>query len=73
MKTNVGEFDRIARVVLGLVLVGVGVAGYADYLSLGLGIAVVAAVVGLVLIVTAATRSCPIFAVLGIDSVRGDG
>ncbi|MFB6352598.1 MAG: DUF2892 domain-containing protein [Halobacteriales archaeon] len=74
MKTNVGSFDRIVRLALGLALLVVGVAGYVGVLSLawlGIGQAlasVVVAVVGAILLVTGTTRFCAIYALLGLST-----
>lgn len=65
MRINLGTVDRAFRAVLGLGLL------YISFLS-GLPIfdgAIVkygAAIVGLVMLATAATRICPLYAVLGI-------
>ncbi|MGM0559703.1 MAG: YgaP family membrane protein [Pseudomonadota bacterium] len=67
MRINVGTFDRIFRAVLGLALL------YLAFLS-GLplfGGALLkygAAVVGIVMLVVATTRVCPVYAVLGIKT-----
>lgn len=74
MKQNVGSFDRIVRITLGGALVVLGIAGYAGFVSLawlGFGqalAAVVVAVIGLVLLLTAATRTCLIYAALGLST-----
>jgi hypothetical protein len=58
MKLNVGGFDRIARIALGLVLIGlaftgtVGVWGY----------------IGIVLLLTGAFSFCPLYTVLGMNT-----
>ena len=57
-KTNVGTADRIARVVLGLVLIG---------LTLG-GVIGPWGWVGVVPLLTAAIGSCPLYSVFGISS-----
>jgi hypothetical protein len=56
MKTNIGTTDRILRLVIGLVLVVLaanGTIGWWGWL-------------GLVAVVTALVRFCPLYAVLGI-------
>lgn len=75
MQKNVGGYDRIARFVLGPILVVLGLAHVLELLvittgTLGLGIAVVAILVGAVLLATAATQQCPLNSVLGIDTYR---
>lgn len=69
MSTNVGTVDRIFRAVLGLALL------YLAFLS-GLPLfeealpKYGAAVVGLVMLVVAATRVCPIYSALGVKTCR---
>lgn len=69
MSINVGTVDRIFRAVLGLALL------YLAFLS-GLPLfegplfKYGAAVVGLVMLVVAATRVCPIYSVLGVKTCR---
>ena len=76
MEPNVGGYDRLARLALGVVLVAVSVAGYAGFVPLAFGplpqalTAVFVGVVGVVLLVTAATRRCPLNAVAGIDTCK---
>ena len=77
MKRNVGGYDRIARFVLGPLLVIVAVAGFAGYVTIAsglLGAAVLwaALLVGAVFLVTATTQRCPLNRVLGFDTFRGD-
>jgi hypothetical protein len=76
MEKNVGGYDRIARAVVGPVLVVVGLAALGGFLTLAAGLTgtVVAAVlvlVGLVLSVTAVTRKCPLNRALGLNTYRG--
>lgn len=65
MKPNVGTIDRILRLALGLVLL------YLAFLS-GLPLFDAplykygAAIIGIVMLVVAALRICPIYAILGI-------
>jgi fatty acid desaturase len=56
-KTNVGTADRIARLVLGLVLI-----------ALTLGVIGTWGWVGVVPLLTAALGSCPLYSVFGISS-----
>jgi hypothetical protein len=67
MTPNVGSTDRIARLVIGALLVilpllGVFGTGWPVWLSI---------VVGLVLIGTALVRTCPGYSILGIRTDRG--
>jgi hypothetical protein len=58
MTSNVGGFDRIARIVLGLVLIG---------LTLG-GVIGAWGWIGLVPLGTAALGYCPLYSVLGFST-----
>jgi Protein of unknown function (DUF2892) len=58
MKTNVGGIDRILRIVLGLVLIGLTLSG-----SIG-----VWGWVGIVPLATAAFGFCPLYTVFGFSS-----
>lgn len=75
MEKNVGGYDRIARFVLGPILVVVGAASLAGLLTLaagtvGLALAGVLLLVGLVLSVTAVTQKCPLNSLLGLNTFR---
>lgn len=75
MQQNVGEFDRIIRLVAGPVLLLVGIGTFAGVLSLGTGtvgiaLAAIATLIGLVLTVTALTQRCLLYSVLGFDTSR---
>ena len=69
MRINVGTVDRIFRAVLGLVLL------YFAFLS-GLPLfegalfKYGAAIVGLVMLVVAMTRVCPVYSIFGIKTYR---
>jgi hypothetical protein len=62
MKTNVGSADKVLRIVLGLVLIGlaltqvIGIWGW----------------IGLVPLVTGLFNFCPLYSVLGINSCKID-
>ena len=76
MEKNVGGYDRIARFVVGPILVLVGIAAFGGLLTLaagtlGLVLGAVALLVGLVLTTTAATQKCPLNSVLGMNTYRG--
>jgi hypothetical protein len=74
MEPNVGGYDRLGRLLLGAGLVAVAVAGYAGFVRLAFGplpqalTAVGVALIGLVLLVTGASRRCPLNSVLGVDT-----
>jgi len=58
MKTNVGGIDRILRIVIGLVLIGLTLSG-----TIG-----VWGWLGLVPLATAAMGFCPLYTVLGMNT-----
>ena len=69
MTVNVGTIDRIVRAILGVVLL---------YLAFGSGLPLFegavmkygAALIGIVMLVVAAVRVCPIYSVLGVKTCR---
>jgi membrane protein implicated in regulation of membrane protease activity len=63
MKRNVGGIDRIARIVIGIVLLVVGLAA-----PIGMTWQIVALVIAAVALVTATVRFCPANAILGINT-----
>ena len=69
MRINVGTPDRIARLIIGVVLVVLpfvsGLALFASPVWLWASI-----VVGAVLIVTALVRFCPLYGVLGLSTCK---
>jgi hypothetical protein len=69
MKFNVGTPDRIARLVIGAVLVVLpllpGIALFANPLWFWASL-----VVGVVLIGTALVRFCPLYAILGLSTCK---
>jgi hypothetical protein len=60
MQANVGGFDRIARIVLGLVLVGLAVSGAVGAWGY----------IGLVLLATGAIGWCPAYLPFGLSTCR---
>ena len=65
MEKNVGETDKVIRLIAGIALVafgliGIGATGTGLFLSL----------IGVVLIVTGAINFCPLFKALGHSSVE---
>ena len=77
MEKNVGGYDRIARFVVGPILVIAGAAALLGLFTiaagtLGLVAAVVALLVGLVLVVTATTQKCPLNRLVGLNTYRGE-
>ncbi len=67
MKCNVGGVDRTARIVLGLVLLAVGF-----FVQLDMTWRIVVLVIGAIALITAFSRFCPINAMLGIDTSKGE-
>lgn len=63
MKKNLGSIDRIARILIAVVL---AVLFYTNVISGTLGIVLVVA--GVVLLATSFMNFCPLYAVLGINS-----
>lgn len=76
MKKNVGGVDRIARLVIGPILVLAGLAGYAGLLVLAVGplpqalTSVVVFLIGAILLVTGLVQKCPINLLLGFNTYR---
>ncbi|WP_276260273.1 YgaP family membrane protein [Haloglomus litoreum] len=75
MEKNVGGYDRIARLVVGPILAIVGTAALLGYVTiaagtLGLALAAIALLVGLVFVVTGLTQKCPLNSLLGLDTYR---
>jgi hypothetical protein len=76
MELNVGSTDRLVRLDLGAVLlvvaivVGLGVGGVGSGTLATVGVPLVLAVVGLVLLVTGYTQTCPAYSLLGIRTLR---
>ncbi len=65
MRVNEASWDRIIRVILGLVLLYVGWAVIQPQFGLW---SIVALVVGIILLVTGAIGSCPIYSLLKINT-----
>jgi hypothetical protein len=65
MKLNESNVDRIIRAVAGVVLLYLGFGG-----ALAGGLAIVADVVGLVLLVTGAIGFCPLYAMIKFSTIK---
>lgn len=65
MKLNVGGYDRIGRIVIGVVLLIVGLAA-----PVGATWQVVALVVAAIALVTAVVRFCPVNYLFGINTCK---
>lgn len=76
MARNVGQMDRNARIVLGVILGLAGIGGYVGavplaWLGFGQALAgVVFVVLGVILLVTGLLNTCPIYAILGMNTSR---
>lgn len=75
MEKNVGGYDRLARFVVGPVLIVLGIASIGGLVSiaagtLGVALAAAAVLVGTVLTVTATTQKCPLNSLVGINTHR---
>ncbi len=69
MTVNVGNIDRMIRGIVGIVLLALPfVSGMALFDSMLA--TVISVVVGLVMLGVAATRSCPIYTVLGLRTCK---
>ena len=58
MKVNVGNVDRIVRIVAGLALIGLAVAGTIGPWGY----------IGIVPLLTGLTRMCPAYSLVGVDT-----
>lgn len=68
MDTNVGSMDRRARTALGAVSGTVSLTILAGVVALPAVVSLVLGIVALVLLATAATGSCGLYSVLGVDT-----
>ncbi|HLO59800.1 MAG TPA: DUF2892 domain-containing protein [Bacteroidales bacterium] len=63
MKKNVGSIDKVVRIILAAVLVGLLFAKVVTGT-----LAIVAVIVGAILLLTSAVSFCPLYSVLGLTS-----
>lgn len=70
MSRNVGNIDRILRVILGIVLVGLGL--YVSTTPLGAVGLIVLIGAGLLMLITAAINFCPMYTVLNFRTFNGE-
>jgi hypothetical protein len=71
MEKNVGQYDRVVRLGLGVGLLIAGILGEAGLFgsgSLVVGLGVVSILIGAILAVTGLTQTCLIYSPLGIDT-----
>jgi hypothetical protein len=59
MKVNVGSLDKVVRVVVGLVIIGVGLAFKSWW-----------GAIGVIPLVTAAVGFCPLYTLLGVSTCK---
>lgn len=69
MTANVGNTDRIIRIILGLVLVALPFVGLFAPVSAG-ALKWLSILVGFVLIATAGLRFCPLYRIFGIRTCK---
>jgi hypothetical protein len=67
MKPNMGTLDRSIRTIVGIALIALWPLGFLQGTA-----AIVAAVVGVVLLVTAMLRWCPPYSLFGINTGASD-
>jgi uncharacterized membrane protein YphA (DoxX/SURF4 family) len=67
--TNVGSFDRILRLVLGIALIIIPFVGGFGIFA-GLAAKIIAVVIGAVLVVTGLSGSCPLYSLFGLRTCR---
>ncbi|WP_408959455.1 DUF2892 domain-containing protein [Natrinema sp. 74] len=70
MQKNVGGIDRTGRLVVGAVAALAGIAALTGYWAVGIVTALVALVIGAILLVTGTTQKCPINNATGIDTTN---
>jgi hypothetical protein len=58
MKVNVGSIDRILRIVVGLALIGLAVAGTVGWWGY----------LGVILVLTGLVRVCPAYSLIGVNT-----
>lgn len=65
---NVGMIDRIVRIILGLLLIGVFVMNYVPS-----PLSYLVAIIGLILLMTGAMGSCGLYSLLGMSTLEKMG
>ncbi len=76
MEKNVGGIDRIARLIIGSLLIIAGIAGYAGFITVAVGPmpqalgAVVLFIIGAILLATGVTQKCTINKIVGINTYK---
>ena len=69
MTVNVGDFDRILRALIGIVLLALPFVSGLPLFNSTLA-TVISVLVGLVMLGVAATRSCPLYTLLGVRTCK---
>jgi hypothetical protein len=69
MTSNVGKIDRIARIIIGVLLIAAPFMTQIGMFQSTL-ITAIAVIVGVVLIATSAMRFCPLYRILGIRTCK---
>jgi hypothetical protein len=70
MTANVGSFDRIARLVIGALLVIWPWLGHGMMMGVGGPLRWIGLIAGIVLIVTALMGTCPIYRLMGVNTCK---
>jgi len=65
MAKNVGTVDRVIRIILGLVLVGAGIAGFVSVPWL-----YIVLLIGVILLLTGIMQRCPAYTLLGLSTLK---
>ena len=68
MKCNVGGMDMIARLVIGVVLLAIGLT-----VTMGLGLKIIVFVLAAIALITGIVRYCPLNALIGLNTCSGHG
>jgi uncharacterized membrane protein HdeD (DUF308 family) len=69
MTTNLGSFDRVFRLILGVVLLSAPFfSGLAFYESSA--VTIVSVIAGLIMVATSAMKFCPLYRIFGIKTCR---
>jgi thiol:disulfide interchange protein len=69
MGKNVGSIDRTLRAALGVILLGLAVFSTSPVFDAA-WVRYVSGLIGIVMLVVAATRVCPVYSILGIKTCR---
>jgi hypothetical protein len=70
METNVGGYDRTARLIIGPILLLLGIAALVEIIRLGTTLGIIVLVLGAVFTVTGVSRKCILNQLLGVNTVE---